>query len=87
MRVVYAFIALTGYLGLYVEYTNNQQDRILLQQTKEQNDLLWELNEVQAKSCQGLHQVNKLCEETLVNFVQRLGLDRSLNPLVSTVIW
>jgi hypothetical protein len=42
---------------------------------------------VQAKWCDGLKQVNALCEQSFTDLASRLGLDTEWMPLVTTALW
>jgi hypothetical protein len=42
---------------------------------------------VQAEWCDGLKQVNELCEGALLDIGARLGLDTAWMPLVTTALW
>ena len=54
---------------------------------REQVASLKQVVRVQEQWCDGLGQVNKLCEETMVDLAVRLGLDQDFMPLVTTSLW
>ena len=54
---------------------------------REQVSDLKRLVAIQDRWCEGVGQVNELCEETMVDLGQRLGLDQDFMPLVTTALW
>ena len=42
---------------------------------------------IQETWCQGIQDVNVVCEETIVDVAGRLGLDTEWMPLVTTALW
>lgn len=54
---------------------------------REQVASLKQVAALQHRWCEGLGQVNTVCEETLVDLAQRLGLDQDYLPLVTTALW
>ena len=54
---------------------------------RDQVDLLNRVAGLQERWCTGLGQVNTVCEETLVDLADRLGLDKDFLPLVTTALW
>ncbi len=54
----------------------------------QQENALWKrLDTSQRELCEGTRRVNEVCEDTILEIMQRLGLDRDLNPLVTTALW
>ncbi len=54
---------------------------------RDQVALLNRVAGLQARWCEGLGAVNTVCEETLVDLADRLGLDKDFMPLVTTALW
>ena len=59
----------------------------LIDAYKEQNRLLKELNIKNMEWCEGVQRVNNVCSNSLIDIMERLGLDKSAYPLVTTVMW
>jgi len=49
--------------------------------------LLKSVATLQERWCDGLGKVNTLCEETVGDLANRLGLDQDFLPLVTTALW
>jgi hypothetical protein len=79
-RWVWPTIAVTLSVGWLWTATLNQGLR-------EQVALLKSVAGIQARWCEGLGQVNTLCEETISDLATRLGLDQEFLPLVTTSLW
>lgn len=54
---------------------------------KERLVLLERVVEVQDRWCEGLGEVNQVCEASFLEIAQRLGLDTQWMPLVNTALW
>jgi len=54
---------------------------------RDQVALLNRVAGLQGRWCTGLGQVNTVCEETLADLADRLGLDKDFMPLVTTALW
>lgn len=54
---------------------------------REQAASLKQVVDVQDRWCEGLGRVNAVCEQTMVEMAQRLGLDQDYLPLVTTALW
>ena len=75
-KLLSAVLAIGWAITLWADYDQNEKIRLLRQ-----------VNEIQAKWCEGTARVNAICETTMADLAVRLGLDANLVPVVTTALW
>ena len=58
----------------------------LNQELRAQVELLRDIRRVEGEMCVGTHQVNQVCEQTVAQFAEQLGLDVSPAPILTISI-
>jgi len=81
------WLAIFIVLTIFFAYSTFSYQASLIVLYKQQNTLLLNLSNKQNEWCSGLNKVNKVCEETLIDIMERLGLDKKAYPLITTVMW
>lgn len=80
--VLLLFLLLAGLiLGAALFYKTEESIEL-----REQIVLLKQINEQQFVWCQGIVDVNDVCSETLIDLLNRLGLESTIKPLLITAI-
>jgi len=82
-----AWLAVFVLLTSFFAYSTFSYQAQLIELYAEQNKLLMKLSSEQDTWCEGLAKVNKICEESFIDIMSRLGLDKDAYPLINTVLW
>jgi len=77
---VWGLVTFSLALMLFLEFQKNGM-------LQEKVQLLERLDALTAEKCEGVHRVNAVCEEALLDIGMRLGLDNDMMPLVTTALW